>query len=90
MKNQQNRKILAIAHQIGGANAISPVIQKLNCSENFFVSVIGYGVSAKGFSNYNIKFHSPEEYRFINQQDILRSAKEIIQYEYNRENKYCI
>ena len=75
------KKILAVAHQIGGANTLSPVIKKLENIENLNISVIGYDFSAEGFSDYKIKYNLPESYDFYNKKDPLKSAEKILEFE---------
>lgn len=60
------KKILAAAWHPGSANAIVPVIQRLNCEDNVEVVTIGYQYSEKIFTEKNIKYETISAYNLKN------------------------
>ena len=78
MINRTSRNILACAHQIGGANAIGPVIIDLKAEAYNNVKVIGYNFSAKGFTNQKIDFYDPHINKVKDRGKINIIAQQII------------
>ncbi len=78
MTNQISKNILACAHQIGGANAIGPVIIELKADAGINIEVIGYNFSAKGFKKQEIDYHDPLINTDNNRAQINKLAQKII------------
>jgi predicted glycosyltransferase len=78
MTNQTSNNILACAHQIGGANAIGPVIIDLKAESYNNVKVIGYNFSANGFNKQDIDYHDPFKNTNENRVQLNKLAQKII------------
>jgi hypothetical protein len=88
MRTETNKNILAVAHQIGGANAIAPVVIDLVNSYNYNIEVNGYDMSAKGFAKANVDYYNPIEYTEKNETILYDLALETI-YKYKPDLLLC-
>ncbi|MBU1145315.1 MAG: CDP-glycerol glycerophosphotransferase family protein [Firmicutes bacterium] len=82
MERIRLKKILAIAHQYGGANVLSPVIRELKYNYDIRIKTLGYNYSAVSFKKSRINFDDPRKiYDFYDDNSLMQTAKRIIKIE---------